>query len=70
MSKLVGEFEEIEFTHLGREGNQFVDALVTLASMARIDLKDKTFSRYTLISEDKPAHCCSFEGEIDGNPWY
>jgi len=23
LSKLAGEFEEIEFTHLGREGNQF-----------------------------------------------
>uniref|UniRef100_A0A6N2L6F1 USP domain-containing protein n=1 Tax=Salix viminalis TaxID=40686 RepID=A0A6N2L6F1_SALVM len=22
------------------------------------------------IEEDKPAHCCSVEGEIDGNPWY
>ena len=27
LSKLGGEFEEIEFTHLGREGNQFADAL-------------------------------------------
>ena len=27
-------------------------------------------NQYTLISEDKPAHCCSSEGEIDGNPWY
>jgi ribonuclease HI len=33
--KLAGEFEEIEFTHLGREGNQFADALATLASMAK-----------------------------------
>ena len=38
LSKLAEEFEEIEFTHLGREGNQFVDALVTLASMARVGL--------------------------------
>ena len=38
LSKLAEEFEEIEFTHLGREGNQFVDALATLASMARVDL--------------------------------
>jgi hypothetical protein len=27
LSKLAGEFEEIEFTHLEREGTQFVDAL-------------------------------------------
>lgn len=41
LSKVAREFEEIEFihiTHLGREGNQFVDALTTLVSMARINL--------------------------------
>src|SRR4030067_3157563 len=37
LSKLAGEFEEIEFTHLGREVNTFADALATLASMAKID---------------------------------
>ena len=30
--------KEIKFIHLGNERNQFVDALVTLASMARVDL--------------------------------
>ena len=39
LSRLAEEFEEIEFTHLGRGGNQFADALATLASMARIDFK-------------------------------
>ncbi|KAL9343503.1 hypothetical protein Peur_063934 [Populus x canadensis] len=37
------EFEEIKFTHLGREGNHFADALVTLASMARMDFGHKTY---------------------------
>jgi ribonuclease HI len=41
LSKLAREFEEIEFTHLGREGNQFADALATLASMAKIDFGHK-----------------------------
>jgi hypothetical protein len=30
LSKLAREFEEIEFTHLAREGNQFADVLATL----------------------------------------
>jgi hypothetical protein len=41
LSKVAGEFEEIEFTHLGREGNHFADALATLASITRIDFGHK-----------------------------
>jgi hypothetical protein len=33
---LAESFDEIEFTHLGRDKNQFADALATLASMATI----------------------------------
>jgi ribonuclease HI len=36
LSKLAESFDEIEFTHLGRDKNQFADALATLASMATI----------------------------------
>jgi ribonuclease HI len=38
LSTLSEEFKEIRFTHLGREGNHFADALATLAAMATIDL--------------------------------
>jgi len=69
LSKLAREFEEIKFTHLGREGNHFVDALVTLASMARIEFGHKVQSIHIDI-RNKPAHCCSVEREIDENPWY
>lgn len=31
------EFEEISFSHMGREKNQFTDALATLASMTTED---------------------------------
>jgi hypothetical protein len=41
LSKLVEEFEEIEFTHLGMEGNHFTDVLATLAFMAKIDFWHK-----------------------------
>jgi hypothetical protein len=40
LSKLIEGFEEIEFTHLGRDKNQFFDALATLASMTQIDYED------------------------------
>jgi hypothetical protein len=66
---LAREFEEIKFTHLGREGNHFADALVTLASIARIDFGHKVQSVHIDI-RNNPAHCCSVEREIDGNPWY
>jgi len=69
LSKLVREFEEIEFTHLGREGNQFADALATLASMARIDFGHKVQPVHINI-RNNPAHCCLVEREVDGNPWY
>jgi len=69
LSKLAGEFEEIEFTHLGREGNHFADALATLASMTRIDFGHKVQPVHIDI-RNNPARCCSVEREIDGNPWY
>jgi len=69
LSKLAGEFEEIEFTYLGREGNQFADALATLASMAKIDFGYKVQPVHINI-RNNPAQCCSVEREVDGNPWY
>jgi hypothetical protein len=37
--------------------------------MARIDFEHKVQSVHIDI-RNNPAHCCSFEREIDGNPWY
>ncbi|KAG5235382.1 RNA-directed DNA polymerase (Reverse transcriptase), Ribonuclease [Salix suchowensis] len=34
--KLASEFEEVKFTHMSRDKNQFADALATLASMVQI----------------------------------
>jgi ribonuclease HI len=67
MSKLAREFKEIKFTHLGREGNHFADALVMLASIARIDFGHKVQSVH-IDTRNNPAHCCLVEKEIDGNP--
>jgi hypothetical protein len=66
---LAREFEEIKFTHLGREGNHFANALVTLASMARIDFGHKV-QLVCINIRNNPAHYCSVEREIAGNPWY
>ena len=44
---LVGRFDDLRYTHLLREQNQFVDVLVTLASM--IDIPVDTIVRPLLI---------------------
>ena len=69
LSKLAREFKEIKFTHLGKEGNLFADALVMLASMVRIDFEHKVHSVH-IDTRNNPAHCCSVEREIDENLWY
>ncbi len=35
--KLIKKFEEISFTHLSQDKNQFVDALATLAVMGQME---------------------------------
>ena len=69
LSKLAREFEEIKFTHLGMKGKHFADALVTLASMARINFGHKVQPVH-IDTRNNSAHCCSVEREIDENPWY
>ena len=69
LSELVRKFEEIKFTHLGREGNHFADALVTLASMTRIDFGHKVRPVH-IDTRNNSTHCCLVERGIDGNPWY
>jgi hypothetical protein len=66
-SKLVEEFEEIEFTHLRREGNHFAYTLATLAVMAKIEFGYKVQLVHIDI-RNFPAHYYSVEWEIDGNP--
>jgi len=60
------EFEEIKFTHLGRERNHFANDLATLAAMATIDIKHKVQPVHIDI-RNYPAHYYLVEGEIDGN---
>ena len=41
LSKLTKEFNEIKFTHIKSDKNQFVDALATLVFMAKIDYENR-----------------------------
>jgi hypothetical protein len=60
MSKLEKEFDEIKFTHMGRDKNQFADVLTTLAFMAKIvkrsviayRLSDNVIEDYELLNFD------------------
>ena len=69
LSKLTEGFDEIDFTHMGRDKNQFADALATLASMAKTDYGIRV-QPICIEIRNFPAHCCSIEGEVDGNPWF
>jgi ribonuclease HI len=67
LSKLAESFDEIEFTHLGRDKNQFADALATLASMAIIDCGAK-IQPVSIEIRNSPSHCCSVEEETGNDP--
>jgi hypothetical protein len=68
-SELAKEFNEIKFTHIGRDKNQFVDALATLAFMVKIDCRN-IVQPISIKVRNSLAHCCLVEGEVDGNSWY
>ncbi|XP_061951794.1 uncharacterized protein LOC133674601 [Populus nigra] len=66
--KLADEFEEIKFTHISRDKNQFADALATLASMTQADAKSK-IQPINIEVRSFQAHCYFIEESPDGKPW-
>ncbi|XP_070035103.1 uncharacterized protein [Nicotiana tomentosiformis] len=69
VQELIKRFTKIEFKHVPRIQNDFVDALVTLSSM--IKHQDKNFIDPIPIGIHKqPAYCARVEEEIDGNLWF
>jgi hypothetical protein len=54
---------------MGRDQNQFADALVTLSFMAKID-EANIVQPISIEIINYLVHYCSVEGEVDGNPWY
>jgi len=69
LSKLAESLDEIKFTHLGRDKNQFADALAILASMATIGGGAK-IQPIGIEIINSPAHCGLIEEEENVNPWY
>jgi ribonuclease HI len=67
--RLANEFEEIKFTHISRDKNQFADALATLASITQVDAKSK-IQPIDIEVRSFQAHCCLIEESPDGKPWY
>ncbi|XP_070048466.1 uncharacterized protein [Nicotiana tomentosiformis] len=69
VQELIKWFTKIEFKHVPRIQNEFVDELATLSSM--IQHPDKNFIYLVPIGNHKqPACCAHVEEESDGNPWF
>ncbi|KAJ9168484.1 hypothetical protein P3X46_020001 [Hevea brasiliensis] len=67
--ELIKKFEEISFTHLSRDKNQFADALATLAVMDQIE-EGQMIQTLKIKARSEPAYCFMIEEEPDGKPWY
>ncbi|KAJ9177135.1 hypothetical protein P3X46_012385 [Hevea brasiliensis] len=67
--ELIKKFEEISFTHLSRDKNQFADALATLAVMAQIE-EGQMAQTLKIKARSEPAYCFMIEEEPDRKPWY
>ncbi|KAJ9175591.1 hypothetical protein P3X46_014133 [Hevea brasiliensis] len=65
--ELIKKFEEISFTHLSRDKNQFADALATLAVMVQIEERQMT-QILKIKTRNEPAYCFMIEEEPDGKP--
>ncbi|XP_070046927.1 uncharacterized protein [Nicotiana tomentosiformis] len=69
VQELIKRFTKIEFRHVPRIQNEFVDALATLSSM--IQHPEKHFIDPIPIGIPKqPAYCAQVEEEFDENPWF
>ncbi|XP_061979625.1 uncharacterized protein LOC133700079 [Populus nigra] len=70
LSTLAEEFKEIRFTHLGREGNHFANALATLAAMATIDLGRKEYPAGASEMDKKTLRRLARDFYLDGEILY
>ncbi|XP_057990567.1 uncharacterized protein LOC131172949 [Hevea brasiliensis] len=66
---MIKEFEEISFTHLTCDKNQFADALATLAVMTQME-EGKIMQLLQIKARSELAYCLMIEEEVDGKPWY
>ncbi|XP_059289895.1 uncharacterized protein LOC132043421 [Lycium ferocissimum] len=66
---VVQALREIDFKHVPRIQNEFVDALATLSSM--IQHPDKNYIDPIKVEiHDQQAYCFHVDEELDGQPWY
>ncbi|XP_021665127.1 uncharacterized protein LOC110653683 [Hevea brasiliensis] len=67
--EMIKKFEEISFTHMGHDKNQFVDALATLAVATQME-EDQEGQLLRIKARSKPAYYLMIEEKVDGKPWY
>ncbi|XP_071909733.1 uncharacterized protein [Coffea arabica] len=63
------QFQSLEFRHLPRARNVFVDALATLSSMIQYPDELK-IEPIRIQLQDKPAHCWVIDKSSSNSPWY
>ncbi|XP_070022233.1 uncharacterized protein [Nicotiana sylvestris] len=69
VQELRKRFMKIEFRHVPKIQNEFVDALATLSSM--IQHPNKNFINPIPVRiHNQPAYCAHVEEETDGKPWF
>ncbi|XP_070046417.1 uncharacterized protein [Nicotiana tomentosiformis] len=69
VKELCKKFTKIEFKHIPRIQNEFVDALATLSSM--IPHPDKNYiDPIEIENKDQHAYYFYMDEELDGKPWY
>lgn len=67
LTKLIKNFQEIEFNHLSRKKNPFADPLATLASMVTYE-SNALIQPLTIEVNDE--HVCGSVETKDSLPWY
>ncbi|XP_019418512.1 PREDICTED: uncharacterized protein LOC109329288 [Lupinus angustifolius] len=68
LSSLAEKFEEIFFSHVTRDKNQFADALATLAVRTKLEVHASVLP-IQVTDQDEPSYCFA-KLEADGEPWY
>ncbi|XP_070029312.1 uncharacterized protein [Nicotiana sylvestris] len=69
VQQLRKRFTKIEFRHVPRIQNEFVDALATWSSMIQYPNK-KYIDTIPVKIHNQPAYCAHVEEEADGKPWF
>ncbi|XP_056695158.1 uncharacterized protein [Spinacia oleracea] len=72
LDQIAEQFEEIEFTYLPRDDNQFDDTLAKLSSMLNIP-NEVDGMNLRVERREEPAYCCIIDNEPEPaaeEPWY